>query len=194
MKHKDYQICSRIHTFLCLPWDGFRYFRRRIWGPCNKFLLCTLVPSWDHWIPCSRNSFLCPHQMSLSCHWNTFYRPHMLMKGVQCGEPFHTPVLSWSSAWDAGSERFLRVSFSWMKSLYSSSEALNLYFGGYWTVSHLPSLFLVKSFSVNVVYLTYTLLCIIMSFFWLYNELIWIINYPNYGLLYPTATLSYWMQ
>lgn len=55
-------ICFCVSPEMAL--DTLRYFKGRIWRPCNKFLHCTLALRWDQWIPCSWNCFLCPHQMS----------------------------------------------------------------------------------------------------------------------------------
>lgn len=83
LMHKQCQICSEPRMTLCLSRTGLdrlTHFKGRIWRPCNKFLLSTLVPSWDHWISSSWNSFLCPRKCH-SCHWNSFSMPQMLMKG-----------------------------------------------------------------------------------------------------------------
>lgn len=63
--HKECQICSQIRMFLCLP------TLRRLWLHCDiskagfeghviNSLRCTFAPSWDQWIPCSRNCFSVP--------------------------------------------------------------------------------------------------------------------------------------
>lgn len=52
-------------------------------------------------------------------HWNSFYTPHMPMKGPEFSIPFHLPVLCLSSASDCSPEMFQRVYFSWMKCLFS---------------------------------------------------------------------------